>query len=325
MIRKQFYFSQSAIDAFRAADYPLAIYYWQNAQSLTGDESYSANIKMAERLLEEEGNSARNKIKIAAIMDTFTEASFRPECELMQLYPDRWQEQLLEFKPAFVLIESAWRGVEGLWEKKICSPSVELTSLLEFCHEQELPTILWNKEDPPHFQEFFHLAKNVDLVFTVDADMIPRYSKLLGHDRVFLLPFFAQPRIFNPVEKYERQTKLCFAGSWTPNYPQRQKEFTNIVNALRNFPGVDIYDRNLGSGIASRIFPEMFRDMVRGNLPFDQIDRAYKGYRFGLNMNSVKCSSTMFARRCYELMASNTLVFSNYARGIRNIFGDLIF
>ncbi|MGK8472336.1 glycosyltransferase family protein [Stutzerimonas stutzeri] len=61
-----------------------------------------------------------------------------------------------------------------------------------------------------------------------------------------------------------------------------------------------------------------------GTLPFSEIDRAYKGYRYAINLNSIKQSQTMFARRVYELLGCNTVTVSNYSRGVRLMFGDLV-
>ena len=44
---------------------------------------------------------------------------------------------------------------------------------------------------------------------------------------------------------------------------------------------------------------------------------------YGINMNSVQQSQTMFARRVFEMMASNTITVGNYSRGLKNYFGDL--
>src|SRR5699024_7686313 len=63
--------------------------------------------------------------------------------------------------------------------------------------------------------------------------------------------------------------------------------------------------------------------IVGGGLGPDQIGVPYKAYTRNLNLNSVKQSQSMFARRVFELMASNTLVLSNYSRGMRMMFGDL--
>ncbi|MFV0482078.1 MAG: glycosyltransferase, partial [Campylobacteraceae bacterium] len=64
--------------------------------------------------------------------------------------------------------------------------------------------------------------------------------------------------------------------------------------------------------------------MILGKLPFEEIDKAYKAYRFGINMNTIKQSQSMFARRVFELLASNTVVVSNFSRGMRLLFGDLV-
>ncbi len=62
---------------------------------------------------------------------------------------------------------------------------------------------------------------------------------------------------------------------------------------------------------------------MKGVLKGEEILQAYKGYRYGLNMNSIKGSPTMFARRVFELMACNTVVLSNHSDGIVEQFGDL--
>ena len=72
-------------------------------------------------------------------------------------------------------------------------------------------------------------------------------------------------------------------------------------------------------------FPENFHSNIIGTLSFEDINLAYKGYDLALNLNTIKNSQTMFARRVFELIASNTLVFSNFSRGIKTLFGDLIF
>jgi glycosyltransferase involved in cell wall biosynthesis len=71
-------------------------------------------------------------------------------------------------------------------------------------------------------------------------------------------------------------------------------------------------------------FPEEYQShIVGGALTPDLMDVPYKGYTENLNLNSVKQSQSMFARRVFELMASNTLVISNFSRGLRLMFGDL--
>jgi glycosyltransferase involved in cell wall biosynthesis len=87
---------------------------------------------------------------------------------------------------------------------------------------------------------------------------------------------------------------------------------------------VEIYDRNYGKDDARYKFPDDFASFIVGHLPFDQIDKAYKGYHYAINMNSVKQSQSMFARRIFELLACNTVIASNFSRGLRLMFGDLV-
>jgi len=72
------------------------------------------------------------------------------------------------------------------------------------------------------------------------------------------------------------------------------------------------------------MFPPEYQPFIVGNLPFDQIDKAYKGYKYAINLNSIKQSQSMFARRVFDLLGSNTITVSNYSRGVRLMFGDLV-
>src|SRR3546814_9441269 len=106
-----------------------------------------------------------------------------------------------------LFLESAWNGNNGAWRLHMTKekrPSAELRALVEWCRAEGIPTVFWNKEDPPNYDVFIETAKLFDQVFTVDADRIPVYHQDLGHDRVALLPFAAQPRLHNPVRRMKR-------------------------------------------------------------------------------------------------------------------------
>src|SRR5699024_304409 len=72
------------------------------------------------------------------------------------------------------------------------------------------------------------------------------------------------------------------------------------------------------------LFPEEFRKYILGTLPFYEIEKAYKGYKYMININTVKTSPTMYARRVYEGLASGTPIISNYSLGMEKQFGDII-
>ncbi len=263
-------------------------------------------------------------LRVAGIMDEFTHHSFAPECELLPLRLANWQADLESFEPDLVFIESAWRGAEGDWSLKISNPSEAVASLIDWAQERRVPTIFWSKEDPVHFDTFLHVARAVDYVFTTDIDCIARYKREVGHDRVYLLPFAAQPASHNPIERFPRANAFCFAGAYYLKYPERQRDFRGLLDAIKQLKPVEIFDRNFDKPHPHHEFPPEFRPYIKGNLPFDQIDKAYKGYRYGVNMNTIKQSQTMFARRVFELLASNTVVVSNFSRGMRLLFGDLV-
>lgn len=259
------------------------------------------------------------QLRVAAVLDEFSYASFAPECKVLQVEPDEFELDLDAFQPHMLLVESAWRGVRNGWCQKIHPVSVELCYLLDCCRRRGIPTVFWNKEDPSHFEHFIAAARLFDHVFTTDIECVPRYRKELGHDRVHVLPFGCQPRLNNPIEQERRQAAAIFAGSWYCRYPERSREFARMVDDVSRVLPVEIYDRNAGRGDPNFEFPERFRTMIKGSLPFSEIGRAYKAYRFGITVNTVKSSPSMVARRIYELMASNTLVISNPAMGLQDL------
>ncbi|KHK54606.1 glycosyl transferase family 1 [Burkholderia sp. A9] len=263
-------------------------------------------------------------LKVAAIMDEFTFGSYDPECNLLQLTPTHWQSELSAFNPDMLFIESAWRGKDDLWGSKVGHKSQEVVNIVEWCRDHKIPTIFWNKEDPVHFETFLSTAKLFDFIFTTDIDCIHRYKSALGHDRVYFLPFAAQPLVNNPIEKYERKDAFCFAGAYYSRYPERTRDLGNFIVNLPEYRPLEIYDRNYGKDDPNYKFPIEYQPFIVGNLPYSEIDKAYKGYKFAINLNSIKQSQSMFARRVYELLASNTITVSNFSRGVRLMFGDLV-
>lgn len=292
--------------------------------SANNQHDEQARISSLQVLFNEKFDSNAGIVKVAGIMDEFTYHSYAPECQILALEPENLTQQLEGFSPDFIFIESAWQGKESLWKTKVSNFSDEVRTLIYWCRANKVPCILWNKEDPVHFGTFLSLAKAVDYVFTTDVDCIGKYKKEVGHERVYLLPFAAQPKTHNPIEKYDRQDKFCFAGSYYLRYPERQRDFASIVDAVTKLKPLDVYDRNFDNPHPHYTFPDKYKNFILGVLPFEEIDKAYKGYNFGINMNTIKQSQTMFARRVYELLASNTVVVSNFSRGVKSTFGDLV-
>lgn len=269
------------------------------------------------------GRSTRT-LSIAGIVDDFTFACLEPECAFYQLTPPEWQAGLEQSRPDLLFVESAWRGKDNSWGGRLAHRSREVLEILDWCRDRHIPTVFWNKEDPIHFGSFLSLAQLFDYVFTTDIDCIQRYKAALRHERVYLLPFACQPTIHNPVELDQRSDAVCFAGSYYKDLSERSRDLENFVMELPGFRPIEIYDRNYGAKNVEFRFPDKYRPYIIGNLPFSNIDKAYKGYSYGINLNTIKQSQTMFARRVFELLASNTITVSNFSRGLRLLFGDLV-
>src|SRR5690606_38010953 len=119
----------------------------------------------------------RPQLRVGVIMDTFSASAWGYEFDVVELKPKHWREQV-EAQPIDLLfVESAWSGSNGAWKFQLSgpkSPPEALRELVAHCREQGIPSVFWNKEDPPHFDDFLETARLFDRVFTTDANMIPR-------------------------------------------------------------------------------------------------------------------------------------------------------
>jgi len=263
------------------------------------------------------------ELKVACILDEFSFACYSPECNFLELTPDNWKVEIDGFLPDLLFVESAWGGKDKLWYRKISHCTEEFIEMTAYCRERKIPIVFWNKEDPVYTEQFMLAAMHCDVVFTTDIECIPKYKAALGHNYVYHLHFAAQPKMHNPINKYERKDKFCFAGAYYRKYVERTKVFDSFAKVFDSFKGFDIYDRNIGVGVTEHHFPTRYEKNIVGGLPANEIDKAYKGYFYGVNMNSIQQSQTMFARRLFEMLASNTVTVGNYSRGVKTYFGDL--
>ncbi|MEC5178791.1 glycosyltransferase [Arthrobacter sp. CG_A4] len=265
-----------------------------------------------------------SSLRVAVIMDEFTTHAFTKACSLFPLSLENWKADIAAARPNLLLVESAWEGNGGAWRGKINHLSPELIELVSWCKERSIPTVFWNKEDPVHFNSFVSSASIFDFIFTTDFDSIENYKSKFGHDSAFVLPFFGEPKLHSPVQTLPRLPGFSFAGTYYARYPERQQNFESIIDATSEIGDTVIFDRRFGGTDPAFVFPEKYGPLIQGNLPFSEVEKSYKGFEFGINLNSVKQSQTMYARRALDLMVSNTHVVSNYSRGLRLMFGDLV-
>lgn len=266
------------------------------------------------------------QLRVALICDRFTADSLSLECQALALHPDSWQAQIAEFQPHMLFVESAWVGLEGEWQDKVVSAGAELRSLVASCRQAGIPTVFWNKEDPLHFEAFLQTASLFEHVFTTDAESLFEYRRKLCHQRIGVLPFAVQPRLHHPFKKAgdERIAGSFFAGAWYGNLTERCRDFRSLAGSLALVGPFSIHDRNDRKGVPARQYPAEFVPYLRPAVAYEQTPSLYRNYKIGLSLNTIKQSSTMFARRALELICTNTSVYSNYSRALGLLFGDLL-
>jgi spore maturation protein CgeB len=272
----------------------------------------------------------RTDITVGVILDEFSAAAFSFEWNLLTLGKDVWRKQLTETRIDFLFVESAWNGNQGSWKYQLTGatgPKPEFLALMDWCRKRSIPTVFWNKEDPPHYADFLPAAREFDAVFTSDSDRIPSYVRDLGHDRVAALPFAAQPAIHNPIRsnRGRHSRGVAFAGMYFAHkYPERRQQMDMLLAAGRDASGqsgseLEIFSRQLG-GDANYQFPAPFSENVVGSLDYSRMLTAYRAYKVFLNVNSVVDSPSMCARRIFEITASGTPVVSTPSAAIGRFF-----
>lgn len=265
------------------------------------------------------------ELRIAAVLDPFSASSFAPACSLALLEPSRWADQIRQHKPHLLLVESSWTGKSGEWEGLVERGSPEIRSLVMSCRRAGIPAVFWNKEDPLHFGAFLETARLFDHVLTTDSGCIPRYRRLLGHDRVGVMPFGVQPTIHHPICSEPRQASSVFAGAWYGRMPERSRDFTRSADALALAAELVILDRFNGKGQSYQRFPQRYQSAIRPAVTYEETGDVFRHHVIGLNLNTIKSSPTMFARRAFELAACGTSVYGNYSLGLHLLLdGDVV-
>ena len=269
-------------------------------------------------------------LRVAVILDDFSMLAWGLEFETVAVTPTAWREQLAEAPVDLLLVESAWHGNKDAWQYQLTgskAPSPALRELVAHCRESGVPTAFWNKEDPPHFEDFLETARLFDQVFTTDVTLLPRYREELGRDTVEVLPFAAQSAVHNPIRPQHghQERDVAFAGMYFAHkFPERREQMDMLLGgaldaSAKMGKGLEIFSRFLGDDERYQ-FPGKLADRVVGSLEYEQMLTAYKAYKVFLNVNSVVSSPSMCARRIFEITASGTPVVSAPSPAIGQFF-----
>ena len=268
-------------------------------------------------------------LRVGVVLDDFSRMAFAPEWVQVLLRPSSWRDDLAAGLD-LVFVESAWNGNGGAWQYHLTGPTAPRPALVEMlaaCRAAGVPTVFWNKEDPAHFEDFLDTARLFDRVYTTDVGRVPAYVEALGHDRVGVLAFAAQPTIHNPVRTHGQgpTRDVAFAGTYFAHkYPERREQMDLLLGAAldvspRMETGLEIFSRFQGQDEKYR-FPGALADRVVGSLDYPRMLTAYREYKAFLNVNSVVDSPSMCARRIFEIAACGTPVVTTPSAAVGEFF-----
>lgn len=240
-------------------------------------------------------------------------------------YGDEWRDSIVDLD--VMLVVSTWRGLRGDdWRGIAHNGTPQRRRILEIidgCRERGIPVVFYSKEDPPNYLVFIEIARRCDYVFTSAVEMVPRYIADCGHGKVSVLRFCLDPGIQNPVGCMSGEKKFgaVFSGSWMVKYPDRCLSLQLLLDGVvKSGGGLCIIDRNSWKNSVHIRFPKCFRRFVHSAVEHSELSPLHKAQDWSINVNSVTDSATMFAGRCYELLACGCMVFSNYSYGMSRYF-----
>ena len=227
-----------------------------------------------------------------------------------------------------VIVVSSWRGIDESWQY-IANPKGSkrkiLNDLLDEYNNLEIPTVFYSKEDPVNYERFVSIAKHCKYIYTSAKEMIETYIKDTGNTNVDYMQFSINPKYHNPIgkdfTKIYNHNQVIFAGSWMKKYPIRNQETKEIFEGVnQSSKNLNIIDRNYLRELHDYQFPYYLAPNISKTLNHESLMKLHKATSWGINLNSVKYSSTMFANRVYELQAMGNLIISNYSMGVNNEF-----
>jgi glycosyltransferase involved in cell wall biosynthesis len=264
-----------------------------------------------------------DQMTLGLIADQFTTDTLASAIKVIPLSPDNWRQELDGQPIDALFVESAWKGNNGQWHRKVGYYSegefAPLDALLSHCREQGIPSLFWNKEDPVHFDRFSKAASLCDHVFTTDSRRIIPYLTTPGAftKTASSCPFYASPKIHNLLPSTRAwQATAAYGGTYYgERYPERTEYMDKIMSAAAPL-GLTIYDRQHADPDSPYKYPSGLCGYVAGGLSYGEMIQAYKAHPVQINVNSVLDSPTMFSRRVVETAACGAPLISGPALGM---------
>jgi spore maturation protein CgeB len=269
-----------------------------------------------------DGPVARPELTVAVIADEFSAVALRYEWRQVEPGPDDWRQLFDRERPDLLFVVS---DGDARWAGQA------LRDLVEWCRDQDIPSVFWDTGDARDpagasgADSVIETARLFDHVFTARGELVSHYRELLGHDRVEVLPFAAQPRLHNPVNvSTGRRGDVAFAGTYDGDTdPARAEQLRAVLEPARR-AGLHIYARMPADDERYRFPADAYHRQPIWSVPYERMLAAYKSYKVFLNVNSTPDSPTRCARRVFELAACGTPVLSGPSRAVEEFFAGSV-
>lgn len=296
---------------------------WEHVTRAYGEALHGVRRATHAAIAPPENTTTLDQITLGLIADQFTTDTLTSAVKVVRLSPDNWRQELAQQPIDALFVESAWKGNNGQWHRKVGYYSDEefapLSALLAHCRQQGIPSLFWNKEDPVHFDRFRKAASLCDHVFTTDSRRIIPYLATPGAltKTASSCPFYASPKIHNLLPSTRAwQPTAAYGGTYYgARYPERTEYMDKIMSAAAPL-GLTIYDRQHADPDSPYKYPGGLGSYVAGDLSYEEMIQAYKAHPVQINVNSVLDSPTMFSRRVVETAACGAPLISGPALGM---------
>lgn len=272
------------------------------------------------------------KLDIIGIFDEFLYNSYKNIFNIKLIYPN----ELIDKDYSLFFCESCWNGNNGKWKFKINSSYIreEVSNILKQCKDLKIPTIFFNKEDPVNFDSYIETAKCFDIIITTDINCVDKY-KTLTNSKIFVMPFTIDPLTINNIGRCNDNDESFFAGSYTYNLSEdRKKNTITLLDKLKIKENMFLFDRSLNeetrknfyqNKYSLNMFHPKYNKYVYHSITHEELLNIHKIKNWCGNLNTVKNSSTMFARRVLEASIMKNSLVTDYSEGVYKNFKNSIY
>lgn len=292
-------------------------------------KAYEKLIETADSIPDSNGSRyfKQSDVRIGMIADEFQLETYRDVAEVIYLSPQNYKADI-----DILFIVSTWHGIKDDWTG-LGKPNEEggvkddLMNIINYHRNKGKKICFYSKEDPSNYNVFLYIAKECDYIFTTDCDCIEKYIEDTGNANVFLLPFAINPHIHNPIGfETNMRDEVIFAGTWgmAHKYPERNIDLEILLDGvIASGKDLKIFDRNFYLNNDVYKYPVKYDEYVYPPIEHKILMKVHKLFKWGININSIKYSDSMFASRVYELQACGSLMISNWSLGMKRLFPNI--